>query len=436
VSGATYDALVAAAADVLRGNDLGDYTKPSPRLYPHQWNWDSAFIAIGWAHLDWPRAVREIDALLAGQWTNGMLPHIIYDPSVTDYHPGPEWWPETPTRRPEVLTSGISQPPVLPSAVYIVGLLQPGVEARLAWWRRLYEPLRAMLEYFVRHRTLGGSPLIAVIHPWESGLDNSPRWDFAVRVGLKPARPYRRVDDAIIGASMRPTPADYDLYMHLVEQIAAHRYDMSTYLPAAPVAVYDTLFNAIWHRAALDLNRVAEALGEMPPFSADGLAAFARAFHATLWNADVGLFRDYDTRGRAQIPVDTAAGLASIYGGLVDAGRALEMLDRYRRRSSGCLPFPSTLPDQAGFDPARYWRGPVWVNTNWFVVRGLEALGLRQEAQALADDTLALIRSSGLHEYYHALTGKGIGGSHFSWSAALAIDLVRRTVPHPSAARP
>ncbi|HEY3249010.1 MAG TPA: hypothetical protein VGK88_12060, partial [bacterium] len=79
----TPDPLLAQAEAVLRANDVGGaYTKPSGRLYPHQWNWDSAFVTIGWAHIDWDRAVREIDSLLAGQWTTGMLPHIRYNPDV------------------------------------------------------------------------------------------------------------------------------------------------------------------------------------------------------------------------------------------------------------------------------------------------------------------------------------------------------------------
>jgi len=40
------DVLFQAAKDVLAANDLGTSTKPAPDLYPHQWNWDSCFIAI------------------------------------------------------------------------------------------------------------------------------------------------------------------------------------------------------------------------------------------------------------------------------------------------------------------------------------------------------------------------------------------------------
>jgi hypothetical protein len=44
------DALIRQAKVVLYSNWTGEYTKPGPRLYPHQWSWDSALIAIGYAH--------------------------------------------------------------------------------------------------------------------------------------------------------------------------------------------------------------------------------------------------------------------------------------------------------------------------------------------------------------------------------------------------
>ncbi|MEO8785382.1 MAG: glycoside hydrolase, partial [Candidatus Saccharimonadales bacterium] len=40
--------LFGQAQDILRGNDKnGRYTVPAAGMYPHQWLWDSCFIAIG-----------------------------------------------------------------------------------------------------------------------------------------------------------------------------------------------------------------------------------------------------------------------------------------------------------------------------------------------------------------------------------------------------
>jgi hypothetical protein len=420
------DALIERAVQVLRGNDVEGYTKPSRHLYPHQWNWDSAFIAIGLAHVDWSRAVREIETLLAGRWTNGMIPHIRYNPAVKDYAPGPEWWPDVPVLDRDQITSGISQPPVLPSAVYEVGMLQADEDRRRQWWEQVFGTLRDFLLYFARERTVPGSPLVVVVHPWESGADNSPRWDFATGRGLRPSRPYRRVDTTVVDAAARPTARDYDLYMYLVELIAAHRYNFATYFPKTPFAVYDALFNAAWYRSALDLNRMAAALGRPFVFDAHTLAAFREAYHATLWEEEAGVFRDYDVRAGTVIPVDTVAGLIAIYGGLVEAAQAQTMLNRYRGHCPHCFLVPSVPPDQPGFDARKYWRGPVWIHINWMLIRGLERLGLSSAATELRSQTLGLVAETGFFEYFHAFSGEGVGGTDFSWSAALTIDLLSR----------
>src|ERR1041384_4354088 len=66
------------AIAVLKTNDRGLYTIPASRLYPHQWLWDSCFIAIGQRHYDTERAKIEILSLLRAQWANGMVPHMIF----------------------------------------------------------------------------------------------------------------------------------------------------------------------------------------------------------------------------------------------------------------------------------------------------------------------------------------------------------------------
>ncbi|MGH2437329.1 MAG: MGH1-like glycoside hydrolase domain-containing protein, partial [bacterium] len=193
--------------------------------------------------------------------------------------------------------------------------------------------------------------------------------------------------------------------------------------------VYDALFNAAWFRSAADLNRIAGALGKPPAFDETTLRRFKDSYHRTLWDSQAGMFRDYDVRGRRPIPVDTVAGLIAIYGGLVDAAGAKALLSRYRARCSGTVPMPSTPPDQAGFDPVKYWRGPTWVNINWMLIQGLRALGLQAEAAELRTTTLDLVSMSGCSEYYHAYTGAPLGGGDFSWSAALLIDLLQEPQP-------
>src|SRR5919202_1472171 len=84
--------LIEQAKAVLDTNWVGSYTKPAPNLYPHQWSWDSAFIAMGYAHYDQQRAEDELRSLFAAQWSNGLLPHIVFNPRAAGYFPNPEMW--------------------------------------------------------------------------------------------------------------------------------------------------------------------------------------------------------------------------------------------------------------------------------------------------------------------------------------------------------
>lgn len=188
------------------------------------------------------------------------------------------------------------------------------------------------------------------------------------------------------------------------------------------------MFNAVWYRAAVDLNRIAAALNRPPAVPAGALAAFREAFTSMLWSEQAQLFFDLDIKGHRLIPVATTAGLCAIYGGLVDAEQAAAMLARYISRSARCRLLPSVPPDEEGFEPARYHRGPVWVQMNWMIARGLEDLGLNADARALAEATLAMVRAHGVYEYFDARTGRGAGDGQFSWTAALTLDFLRRPI--------
>jgi hypothetical protein len=72
----TQTELLEEAEKVLKKNDRGKFTVPAGDLYPHQWLWDSCFIACGLRHIDIDRAQTELTSLLRGQWSNGMFPNI------------------------------------------------------------------------------------------------------------------------------------------------------------------------------------------------------------------------------------------------------------------------------------------------------------------------------------------------------------------------
>ncbi len=87
------DLLFRDAVRVLKHNCMPHFTRLTEHLYPHQWSWDAAFFAIGLAHIDLDRAMQERRHIFRGKWTNGMLPHILFDIQITgQYFPEPDFW--------------------------------------------------------------------------------------------------------------------------------------------------------------------------------------------------------------------------------------------------------------------------------------------------------------------------------------------------------
>ena len=417
------------ARAVIEANHTGRWTKPSAAQYPHQWNWDSAFISLGWAEFDWDRATGEIESMLAAQWRDGMVPHVHYDRAhLEDYFPGPDRWPgaQARVRRLGELTSGISNPPVLAIAAARIGAGQPDLELRHAFWRRVLGPLVGYLGYLLGSRQVAGSPLVCVIHPWETGWDNSPRWDHLKAAGLKPARPYERLDTKSVAAGQRPSGRDYDSYIALAEIIDGGGYRLSKYLAKTPFVVNDVVFDALTLRAANDVNLIAQALDEEAPFPEAALATFRAAFEEFHWSARLGTYVDFDVVAGRPIETPSAAGLAALAGGFVPAARSRAMLQAYLSRGASECPLATVPPDSPDFDPVLYWRGPTWINVNWLVHDGLVAAGLTAEATALRRATLRLVERGGFAEYFNPLDGSACGIQGFSWSAALTLDLLRQ----------
>ncbi|MGV9564813.1 MGH1-like glycoside hydrolase domain-containing protein [Streptomyces sp. NPDC003480] len=274
---------------------------PSHALYPHQWSWDSAFIAIGLRHLSPLRAQTELETLLDAQWADGRIPHIVFNPSVPldAYFPSPDFWRSSTAGRAAgaprtVQTSGIVQPPVHALAAWLVHRADPGLSRARGFLPRAYPRLAAWHRYLLHRRDLGGGGLVSVVHPWEQGMDNSPAWDAPLsRVSPAPVRSFRRADLDHGTPGDRPTDLDYGRYVRL-----AADYRESGYADGAgEFAVEDPAFNALLIVSELALARIARELG------ATGTARQARAQRLTtalverLWDPAEGMFFCRDLRG-------------------------------------------------------------------------------------------------------------------------------------------
>ncbi|MBI4786499.1 MAG: glycoside hydrolase [Chloroflexi bacterium] len=431
--------LISRAQRVLRLNDAGEFIKPSPRQYPHQWNWDSAFIALGLAHFDLPRAIAEVRGLLRAQWRDGMVPHIVYPTGPSDYFPPPAFWQtqNLPHAGP-IPSSALTQPPILTTVVrmfserthqqsngnatdYVLRFTHYAFPHLLAWHRWLHTA-----------RDADGTGLPCLIHPWESGMDNSPLWANALD-HITPAilPPFKRRDMIHVAADERPLAPDYERFVYLIDLGRRLCWEPRVLLEQMPFLIQDVLFCSILHRADEDLRTLAVALGE-PTAEIDGWLARTRAvFDARFWNEARGLYLDYDVRSQTPIDVNACGTFAPLFAGLASPEQAARLvaehfdnLAEYAPSADSCFRLPSAAKNERGYAPRRYWCGPVWIHINWMIAEGLRRYGFDAQADALERDSLALIAESGFREYYDPRDGRGCGADDFSWSAALTLEML------------
>lgn len=86
------------------------------------------------------------------------------------------------------------------------------------------------------------------------------------------------------------------------------------------------------------------------------------------------------------------------------------------------MPLPTVSKSSPAFAPAKYWRGPVWMDQAMFGVEGLENYGYHRDAKQLSaklfNHAEGLLGDGPIRENYNPLTGEGLHTKNFSWSAA------------------
>lgn len=416
------------AISVLRSNDTGLFTKPGPNQYPHQWNWDSALIALGLSHFDLPRAQLEIRSLLSGQWQDGMLPHVVYHQTASDYFPPASFWQiENSPHAPESSTSGITQPPLLATVIRSMHSRRPmpdfvneAYPALLRWHRWLHTA-----------RDADGSGLVSIIHPWESGTDDSPRWlDLLAAIQPENIPEFQRGDTRYVPAIERPHRAEYERFIYLIDVFRKLGYAPAALLAGSPFLVQDVLFNSILFRANEDLRALAEELGQPTGEIAGWLSRMRSNFDSRFWDETRGLYFDYNVRAGEPIRVNSAAAFLPLFAGLPSKEQAQRLVQEHLLdpREYGTTDdvrhwVTTTARSEPTWEPRRYWRGPVWIIMNWFLIEGLRRYAYDDLAEVIRQDTLRLIEAGGFREYYDARDGSGCGSETFSWTAALALEL-------------
>ena len=391
--------IVTAARSLLEGNwrqgrtDHGvefGYTCPDARKYPDQFFWDSCFHALAWSRFDPHRAMRELRTVVASQQPSGMIGHTTF-------------W-NGPCRLSRALTYNL-----LALDAFQTATIQPPL---LAWaWAEVAEragdarfaeegivSLARFHDYLDAERA-DADGLLGILQPDETGLDATPAYD------------------AVLGWRAHPKPG----FLALQHFNRLRRFDYRRVVADGGFHATDVLVNTAWILGWEGLARLG-APGAAP--RAEQLTA---ALVRRLFDARSGFFFAEGAAGQ-RLGVSTWAGLAPLSLKHLPVEISRRLVDEHLlnpERFWLSYPIPSTAATEPTFVPGddrylwmeRYWRGPTWLFSTWFILRGLLRLGDDEQAEHLVNRTAELVRKSGFREYFNPVTGAGMGAQQFGVSA-------------------
>ena len=354
-----YDVL---AKNTLQGDDMpwGSAPAISPWSGPTAglWNWDSVFHAMTVVRFDGELAKSCIDSFAMFQLENGLLPDVVF-----------------PNGR---VVANYSKPPVFPWGVLTV-YEQDGDKEFL---RRNYERSVKYEEFWRRERFDRGMFYYSAqtspekddyLHPrWESGWDNSPRWDVCPIVELY--------------------PVDLNCFMVLYYRSMAR---MAEHLGVSSVE---------WTRKELEL------VGKI---------------EATLFDDKQRAYVDRNRITGAFSNVLSPASFMPLFVGIASPERAAAMAALAADSTKFYPGMPTASYDCEGYDN-NYWRGPTWLNVAFFAVKGLYDYGFEEVAGEIKEYLLDMCYDClpNIHENYDSKTRLGRCCKEFSWSSAFIIEFI------------
>jgi Mannosylglycerate hydrolase MGH1-like glycoside hydrolase domain len=360
------------------------HSYPHTSRYPHQWLWDSCFTAICWAALGDPRAVSELATALSDQLPDGFVPHMRYAGPTID-------------RGPLAHVSSFTQPPVHAHAAAFMARhgLAPGeaLTARIA----------KALEFLLGQRRWSDG-LVFIVHPWESGADDSPRWDAWMAADWEPLRwDYRRW-------------TDFDLDLVGRTRFNQHGAAVAgTSFQVAPAA-----FNALTAHAATELA----ALGGDQAWL-DRAEQLAAAIDERLWDEGEGLWSDAAiVGGGASVRVPTLDGVLPALV-TADPARARRALDQLLDPDRFLAPYglAYVARDHPKYQPDAYWRGTAWMQMNYLARLAALRWGRADVADRIVEMSRRAVDAAELAEHWNPETGQGYGATPLTWSALIvALD--------------
>jgi hypothetical protein len=397
--------LWARAERVLRenwreGHRSGDglayaFTCPATPRYRHQWYWDSCFHAIAWRHFDPARARDELRTLLRAGRLDGFIPHTTFWDRSAYWRRAPFYGTD---RMFGSTATATIQTPLLALAWELVAEAS-GDDPGFA--REALPQLRLHYDWLARERDPDGDGLLTIIHPDESGLDDSPKYD------------------PVFGWMCHYRPG----YFWLIERYRRLGYDAHAIVERYEEHVEDVLLNVCYALSLRALSRLDDEQGAVYEARAEHTEA---ALLERCYDERSGLFFDLAGRHERQVRVSTWSSLAPLaLPALPDEVRRriveLHLLDPRRYRAECGI--PSVSREEPSFRPGfalwRCWRGPSWMSTAWLLVPAMRELGYAEEADRITHSLELATERHGFREYYDPLSGRGLAARGFGFSTLL-----------------
>lgn len=367
-----------------------------------QWFWDSCFHAYVLAEREPGVAKEEVRSMLANQRADGFIPHMNYFNGDGQEVPEgfkdlvDEYWSSP-------YHSDMVQPPIIAMAV-------ERIYARTGDKEFLKEVL-PQLENYYKHlkdvRDPDGDELLSIYHSWESGWDNSQRWDstYGVTEGTREE----------IGEHK----------MRIFKECQEQGWNEKKILANGSFEVKPVDFNVLYAKNVKILASLSKEIGRDATWLEKQSAKTTDAIFNTMYDGDK--FCDILSDGTLS-PVKSAA---MFYPMLLDRKFDYsKMIDEHLTNTKefwAQYGISTTSMDNDSYDPDTYWRGNVWLNVNWFVMKGLENQGRTDLAKEVAHKTVDLVKENDWWEHYNPENGKGGGAKPLAWDCVVydMVDLLQ-----------
>ena len=409
------------AKKTLLGNRRRGYTLPTNnKLYPAQWNWDSGFIALGYSYFNLNFALKEINTLLDGQWKDGMVPHILFHNTKTNYYPNYTAW----NCGNKIHSSGITQPPILATILKEILNKNKINKTQLLNIKKIIKKIKKFHEWFIQFRDPKKTGLVSILHPWESGYDNSPIWDEPMnKVKIEKNIKYKRADNKVVNPDFRPLNIDYDRYVTIKNNLRKIKYNPKKVYKSSLFNVVDVGFNSIFLKANKDLVSLLDTFG-FNKTKIDNYIKLTEKNFLKLYDKKRKTFFSKDLKNNKKIYIPSITNYFVLFADLNNDKINKKLIQNLKKHNSKEKYFFSSIkPNHKSFEEKRYWRGPVWINCNWFIYKGLKNKD-KFFSDKIKNKTIQILEKKGFFEYFSCKNGEPMGAKNFSWSAALYLDMM------------